>query len=265
MQQPTAYGDSMADIYDMLYPHTPDVDHCANFIAALAGDGGSVLELGVGTGRLSFPLVERGLLVDGVDASTRIMDRLREKDVKNVIANSADKNDPTPRLILHQGDFTSWRTERTFDVVVLALNTLFAIPEVEQQVSTLRRMCEHVKPGGHVVLETFDPLPYHQQSEPSVTLHNLPDNQVMLDKVYVSRWNQMLLITHTLMGEGRPQTFMETARYAWPAELDLMARTAGLGLSNRYAGWMREPFNDLAPRVVSCYQPLPDDIGQYGA
>ena len=43
-------------------------------------------------------------------------------------------------------------------------------------------------------------------------------------------------------------------RYAWPAELDLMARLAGMRLAHRWAGWGREPFTALSPSHVSVYE-----------
>ena len=43
-------------------------------------------------------------------------------------------------------------------------------------------------------------------------------------------------------------------RYAWPAELDLMARLAGMRLTDRWAGWGREPFTGLSPSHVSVYE-----------
>ena len=42
-------------------------------------------------------------------------------------------------------------------------------------------------------------------------------------------------------------------RYAWPSELDLMARIAGLRLKDRWAGWNGEPFTATSPRHVSVY------------
>ncbi len=42
-------------------------------------------------------------------------------------------------------------------------------------------------------------------------------------------------------------------RYAWPAELDLMARLAGLRLRERWAGWRREPFTSTSGSHVSVY------------
>jgi len=43
-------------------------------------------------------------------------------------------------------------------------------------------------------------------------------------------------------------------RYAWPGELDLMARLAGLRLRERWAGWRHQPFTAASPLHVSVYE-----------
>ncbi|MGE0044771.1 MAG: class I SAM-dependent methyltransferase, partial [Hyphomonadaceae bacterium] len=42
-------------------------------------------------------------------------------------------------------------------------------------------------------------------------------------------------------------------RYAWPSEIDLMARLAGLALKHRWGGWRREPFSADSKMHVSVY------------
>jgi hypothetical protein len=42
-------------------------------------------------------------------------------------------------------------------------------------------------------------------------------------------------------------------RYAWPSELDLMARLAGLRLRERWGGWAGEPFTGDSRLHVSVY------------
>jgi hypothetical protein len=42
-------------------------------------------------------------------------------------------------------------------------------------------------------------------------------------------------------------------RYAWPSELDLMARIAGLRLKGRWGGWDRSPLTPTGRNVVSVY------------
>ena len=43
-------------------------------------------------------------------------------------------------------------------------------------------------------------------------------------------------------------------RYVWPAELDLMARIAGLTLRERWSGWLREPFTSESTEHVSVWE-----------
>lgn len=42
-------------------------------------------------------------------------------------------------------------------------------------------------------------------------------------------------------------------RYAWPSELDLMVRIAGLHLKERWGGWSREPFTSHSSNCLSVY------------
>jgi SAM-dependent methyltransferase len=72
--------DRIADFYDdeAVVPLPPDTDATVDFLAAVAGPG-PVLELAVGTGRIALPLAERGIEVHGIDASERMVARLRAK------------------------------------------------------------------------------------------------------------------------------------------------------------------------------------------
>jgi SAM-dependent methyltransferase len=76
-EDPEFYGDRWADVYDERFSDfdpTPAVE----FLAGLAGDA-RALELGIGTGRIALPLAGRGVAVEGVDASTAMVERLRAK------------------------------------------------------------------------------------------------------------------------------------------------------------------------------------------
>jgi hypothetical protein len=43
-------------------------------------------------------------------------------------------------------------------------------------------------------------------------------------------------------------------RYVWPAELDLMARVAGLRLQDRWADWHRAPFTPGSESQVAVFE-----------
>ena len=67
------YDESSAEMFDPAI-----VDPAVDFLAELAGDG-RALELGIGTGRIALPLAERGVQVHGIDLSTAMVSRLRDK------------------------------------------------------------------------------------------------------------------------------------------------------------------------------------------
>jgi hypothetical protein len=53
------------------------------------------------------------------------------------------------------------------------------------------------------------------------------------------------------------ETFSAPFRYVWPAELDLMARLAGMRLRERVGDWDRRPFTGASPKHVSVWEKPP--------
>ncbi|MFD0266118.1 class I SAM-dependent methyltransferase [Streptomyces sp. NPDC127106] len=241
MQSQLTY-DALADVYDLMYPpRSPDIDAAVDFLAALAPATGRVLELGVGNGRIALPLSRRGLTVHGIDGSAHMLARLRERD-------------PGGSVVVHEGDFTATTTGERYDVVLIALNTFFAPTSSDAQVECMRRMREQLAPGGRVVVEAFDPLPFHRQEGERTSTRYLSPQSVMVDSTHVMRDRQLLLVIHTVVDGSTPRPTQEVIRYAWPSEIDLMARLAGLRLVDRFAGWRREPYGPESQRHVSVYE-----------
>jgi len=59
---------------------------------------------------------------------------------------------------------------------------------------------------------------------------------------------------HYLISDGRCEVISVPYRYVWPAELDLMARLAGMVLRERWEDWTREPYGADSPSHVSVWQ-----------
>jgi len=72
--------DRAADFYDKTrdFPE-PVATQGIQAILEAAGAGARILDAGTGTGRVSVPLIKRGADLFGVDLSTRMMSRLRDK------------------------------------------------------------------------------------------------------------------------------------------------------------------------------------------
>jgi len=67
--------------------------------------------------------------------------------------------------------------------------------------------------------------------------------------------NQLLTSRHyNVEADGSGRLFVTPQRYVWPAELDLMARLAGMRPVGRWAGWTKEPFTAESTSHVSVWQ-----------
>jgi SAM-dependent methyltransferase len=233
------YGDHVADVYDQRVGRRGDTEDAVAFLAERAG-GGPVLELGVGTGRLALPLAARGVEVHGIDASERMVARLRGKP-------------GGARLPVTIGDFSEVAVSGRFQLVFVAFNTFFALLTQDAQVRCMARVADRLLPGGAFVVEAFVPDLTRFDHGQRVSVVELELDRVRLDVARHDPVNQRVDSQHIEFGPGGIRCDPVRIRYAWPSELDVMARLAGLGLQERWAGWRREPFTAASPQHVSVY------------
>lgn len=236
------YGDALADVYDLMYPWS-EGPLVAAWLASLVPPGSSALELGVGTGRIAVPAARAGLRVHGIDASPRMLERLA-------------RHDPEGRVTTTLGDFTTRLTDAgPFDLVYAVCNTLFMVEGQEAQTEVLARAREQLRPDGLLVLEVYDPAPFHALERPLMQARHLAPDTLMIDTVSADPVTQTVVEIHTVVRPGTVETFVEASHYCWPRELDAMARLAGLELVRRVGGWSDEPYTAGSPRHVSVYRP----------
>ena len=228
---PSTYGDRIADVYDDWYGDATDVE---GTVATVARLGTTVLELGIGTGRLAVPMLEAGLQVTGVDASAAMVAKLREK--------------VGDRIPVTVADFTDVPVEGTFDVVLLAFNALLNLTRVDAQVRCLRR-CREV--GRRVVVETF--VPGDAAPQNAVEVKHAGADEVRLSAYRIEDGVvQGSIVSITESGiRLRPWS----VRLATPEELDAVAADAGLVVEHRWSGWRAEPFDATCDRCVTVFRP----------
>jgi SAM-dependent methyltransferase len=225
------YDETSADMFDPAV-----VDPAVDFLAELVGDG-AALELGIGTGRIALPLARRGVRVHGIDLSPSMVARLRAKPGGSEID-------------VRIGDFATTRVDRSFSLAYLVYNTINNLTTQDGQVACFRNVAAHLEPGGCFVTEVGVPklrrLPPGQTYVP----FDVSPEHVGFDEYDVV--NQGLISHHyyPVAGEQVSMPF----RYVWPAELDLMARLAGMSLRERWSDWNRAPFTAESTKHVSVWQ-----------
>ncbi len=236
---PETYGERIADIYDDLYEELFDKAGAVSFLAERAG-GGPALELGIGTGRLAIPLKETGIDVHGIDASDKMIARLRAKP------GGAD-------IPITVADFTDIPGDATYPLIYVPFNTLFALPDQEDQLRCLASVTRHLGDGGVFVVEVFVPDVTRYERHQGVNVNRVEVDDAMMDVSRHDPVTQTVRTQHIIFGEKGVQMFPTFIRYAYPPELDVMARLAGLVLRERYENWRESPFTASSNAHISVY------------
>jgi SAM-dependent methyltransferase len=235
------FDERIARSYEARWPELFEpaaIDPVVAFLAGLAGDG-AALELGIGTGRIAIPLRRRGVPVHGIDLSPEMVAEFRANPGSGDIGVTV-------------GDFATTRVEGTFRLAYLLRNTIMNLTTQDEQVACFQNAAAHLEPGGCFAIETG--VPQLQRIPPGETVRAfaLTPTHLGFDEYDVA--TQGLISHHYSIVDGRLEVSSLPLRYVWPAELDLMARLAGMTLRERWGGWRREPFTSDSTMHVSVWE-----------
>ncbi len=238
---PETYGDRWAEIYDeWVVGVRPDEEATAEFLASLAG-GGPALELAIGTGRVALPLAARGIEVHGIDASERMVAKLREKPGGSGIP-------------VTMGDFADVAVAGTYPLIYVVFNTLFALLTQEDQVRCFQNVAGRLTEDGLFVIQAFVPDMTRFDRGQRVETIRAETDLLYIDGSTHDVVGQRVQVTQAFIRENGVRLYPVRLRYAYPPELDLMARLAGLQLRDRWSGWSGEPFTGTSQGHVSVYE-----------
>jgi SAM-dependent methyltransferase len=229
------FGEAVAARYDDStgsYFEPAVIGATVDFLAELAGEG-AALELGIGTGRIALPLAQRGVRVSGIDLSEEMVARLRAKPGGEEI----------PVAI---GDFATTKVEGRYSLAYVVFNTINNLTTQDAQVACFENVAAHLEPGGCFVVEVG------VLSTRPLEVFDLSDTHVGVDEFEAD--TQRLVSHHFSLVDGTWQRISMPFRAVSPAELDLMARIAGMTLRERWSDWKRSPFTSESTKHVSVWQ-----------
>ena len=236
---PETYGDRIADVYDGFYDDHVDTEGAVETLAELAGSG-PVLELAIGTGRLALPLAERGLEVHGIDASEGMVAKLRDKPGGD-------------RIPVMMGDFADVGVEGSYALIFVGFNTFFALQSQDDQVRCFANAAARLADGGLFVVEAFFPDLARFDRGQRTQAATVELGRVLLEASRHDPVEQRVVSQHVVLTEAGTKLYPISIRYAFPSELDLMARLAGLQLRDRWGSWRKDPFTADSRQHVSVY------------
>jgi SAM-dependent methyltransferase len=232
------YGERIAGIYDEWYG---EYDNAIIGILKECAQGGRALELGIGTGRIALPLRQSGVAVDGIDASEAMVAKLRGKP-------GGDK------IPVTMGNFADVAVEGQYALIYILFNTFFALLTQEEQLRCFRNVARHLSPQGRFVVEAFVPDLSRYTRRQTLQTVSTSENEVRLDASLLDPATQLITSQHVVLSEQGIRLYPVKIRYVWPAELDLMARLAGLQLKHRWGNWGKAAFSGDSGKHVSVYE-----------
>lgn len=230
------YNEACAEVYDQWFGSCEEA--AIDLLAELAGSG-RVLELGIGSGLMALPLAARGIDLQGIDLSPAMIARLRAKPGGEAIP-------------VTMGNFADVAVEGEFSLIFVAYNTFFALQTQDEQVRCFQNVAAHLAADGVFVIEAF--VPQSANFTGGLRITAVMDDRIGLKVSEHDPVRQRLKSQHVVIRNGEIRLYPVEVRYAWPAELDLMARLAGLRLRNRWSDWSRAEVTPNSERHVSVYE-----------
>ena len=230
------YGDLHAAVYDRIYGHR-FVPGAAVRALVTAADGGAVLELGAGTGRLAVPLVEAGVVVDGIEASPAMAAWLRAQPSGGGVG-------------VLQVDLAGFVLARSdYAVAVCAVSTLFMLTH-DAQLGCLRSSAVHLRPGGRLFVEAFRPDPARFDAHGRrVEDRSTPAGGHRVVRSVHDGVGRTVRVTHEL-ADGAYEVVLH---YRTVAELDSIAALAVFRLVDRWHDWRGRPAQAVSTDPVSVH------------
>jgi SAM-dependent methyltransferase len=214
---------------------TPTVD----FLAGLA-KGGPALEFAIGTGRVALPLSNRSICVSGIELSPHMAEQLATKP-------GAD------RIQVSIGDMTTTVVPGSFRLVYLVWNAIMNVTTQDEQLAVFANAAAHLEPGGSFVVEVVVPQIRRLPPGGLGRVFTLEADHVGIE-TFDDLVGQVTWSHHWMEIDGRLVRHSAPHRFVWPSELELMAKTSGFRLRERWAGWSREPFSTESPKQVAVFE-----------
>ena len=241
---------SHARLYDLMFPGGgPAVDF---YRAEADRQGGSVLELGCGTGHKLIPIAADGHPSVGVDFSSEMLAEARRK---------ADERGVAVEWL--QGDMRDFDLGRTFDFVFITANSLLHLQEAEDLLGCFRSVRRHLAPGGRFVFDVFNPsvrlladADGVRRTRESLSFNDPDRGNVSVDvaEIYDAA-AQVTRGTWYFSIDSEPDFVVAplVIRSIFPQELPLLVSAGGLRLVERFGDWSGRPFaGDASLQLCIC-------------
>ncbi|MEM6961059.1 MAG: class I SAM-dependent methyltransferase [Myxococcota bacterium] len=213
----------------------------------------SVLELGVGTGRIATKIAEQGIRIAGVDRMRTMLQRAEERIAQKPAQVQG-------RLSLHQGDLRSIRLEEKFALVLAPFNVLMHLYRREDFERAMTTVRHHLASSGRFAFDVRMPdfVELNRNPDKIYRSRDVTHPETKHRFHYRERFDydavrQIQLVATSLQREDSPSVHISaplTHRQFFPAELEALLHYNGFELEERYGNFDEDALDNYAESQV---------------
>jgi ubiquinone/menaquinone biosynthesis C-methylase UbiE len=218
--------------------------HAGN--AGTAGNDGTVLELGCGTGRVALPVVKAGVQLVGIDLSAPMLARARRRLVRARL---------TGRALLVRGDIRHlpFRSRPGFGLVMAPYGILQSLTRERDLEATLQSVARVLRPGGLFGLDLVPDLPRWSEYRRRTSLQGRKDSKTtvtLIESVRQDRQRKLTIFDQEYVERrGRARTVHRFALTFRTLSIPQMARRlekAGFAIQAILGDYQGGPWDERA-------------------
>jgi len=219
-------------------------------------EGGPVLDPMCGTGRVLVALAQAGFEGTGVDIAPAMVGVLEHKIRRHGLAG---------RLRAQVGDVRRLRLEERFGLALVPLNSFMHLETVADQLAALRSIREHLRPGGLLALDLFNPDPRELAADQGVLVRETTfeldgervDKSILRRSDWAAQRHEVEFVYESVDAGGvlRRHALPFVMRWLYRFEAEHLLARAGYELEAVYGDYELGPFNSDSPQLLLLARP----------
>lgn len=247
----------IAKYYDGAYAAKLDLVDLPFYLDLAEQDGGPVLEIACGTGRVLLPIARKGIEICGVDNSLPMLEVLHRNLAR-------EPQEVCQRITVHEGDMRTFRLNRKFPLVLIPFRPMQHMFTVEDQVAALRTAAAHLADSGTLAFDVFYPkfemiwarvgeevpeMEWTPSSDPTKLVRRF------FRKDAIDKINQIFSFTFVFRTYQSGDLILEETEafrlcyYTYP-HLRALFRLAGLEPVAEYGSFAKTPMDNTAEQMI---------------
>lgn len=245
--------DLWSDIYDQVYfDVNDDIDF---YVQESILSKGSVLELGCGTGRVTFPIAKAGIDLLALDNSMEMM--------KVALGKINHQDIVYPNLQFVRSDMRNFTFNKKFNLIIIPFRGFQSLLNVYDQIQAILNIKNHLAKNGRFIFNAFVPNSESMVSAHDVLYHNKDVQDIDNNRKFIiwnqSEYDQFNQIVHTRIvvdelnnrGLAVNRFYRDfSLRYGFRWELYHLLISHGFKLLNLYGDFEKSDFDDSSTEMI---------------